>query len=214
MKAEIFTSILLGIPWTIALTLVSFGIGAILGIPICAMRLSKFSALRFIAHLYGLVFRSIPPLLLVFIIYFGIGAGFLKIGPFQASVIGLGLVTAANMSEIYRGGVSAIHNGQWEAARALALPGYSRYLDVIYPQLLRVCLPSSAGYVIGLLKDSAIASTVGVADIAFNANQMARTTYQGLEVFAFAGVAYMVISIPIAILARIADRKMKSRIAI
>lgn len=214
MTTQIITSVLLGIPWTVLLTIASFVFGAALGVPICAMRLSKIGGLRLIAHLYGLIFRSIPPLLLVFIVYFGIGAGYLKIGPFQASVIGLGLVTAANMAEIYRGGFNAIHGGQWEAARALALPKYSKYIDVIYPQLLRVCLPPSAGYVIGLLKDSAIASTVGVADITFNANQMARSTYQGLEVFAIAGLAYMAVSIPIAVLARYADKKMKSRIAV
>ena len=133
---------------------------------------------------------------------------------FQGVVLGLGLITAANMSEIYRGALSAIHSGQWEASNALALPKYSIYIDIIAPQLLRVSLPSAAGYAVGLLKDSAIASTIGVTDITLNAGYIARMTYQGLPVFAIAGLFYIMISLPIAALARAADKKLKARVAL
>jgi polar amino acid transport system permease protein len=214
MSTEIILGVAKGIPLTLAVTVVAFVFGAALGLLLCAMRMSKFALLRFIALGYVILFRSVPPLLLVFVFYFGLGSGYLPMSAFQGVVLGLGLITAANMSEIYRGALSAIHVGQWEASTALALPLRSTYLDIIAPQLLRVSLPSTAGYAVGLLKESAIASTIGVTDITFNAGYIARITYQGLPVFAIAALFYIMISLPIAALARAADKKLRARVAL
>lgn len=211
---DMFLGVASGITWTLAVTACAFVLGAVLGLPLCAMRMSKNVLLRYLALGYVILFRSVPPLLWVFVFFFGLGTGYLPMTAFQGVVLGLGLITAANMSEIYRGALSAIHAGQWEASRALALPSYSTYLDIIAPQLLRVSLPSSAGYAVGLLKDSAIASTIGVTDITFNAGYIARMTYQGLTVFAIAALFYIMISLPIAALARAADKKLKARVAL
>ena len=213
MTGEILRAILAGIPWTIALTFVAFTVGAILGLPLCAMRVSQNPLLRFLAGVVVLTFRSIPPIVWLFIIFFGIGSGYLDVGPFEAAAIGLGLITAANMSEIYRGALSAIHTGQWEAAAVLALPFRSRFMDVIGPQLIRIALPSAATYAIGLLKDSAVSSTIGVQEIAFDAYHVSQRTFHGLDVFAMAGLAYIVISLPIAALARFADLRLRARVA-
>jgi polar amino acid transport system permease protein len=214
MSTEIFLGVAKGIPLTLAVTVAAFVFGAALGLPLCMMRLSRFALLRFVALCYVILFRSVPPLLLVFVFYFGLGSGYLPMSAFQGVVLGLGLITAANMSEIYRGSLSAIHAGQWEASTALALPIRSTYLDIIAPQLLRVSLPSTAGYAVGLLKESAIASTIGVTDITFNAGYIARMTYQGLPVFAIAALFYIMISLPIAALARVADKKLRARVAL
>jgi polar amino acid transport system permease protein len=204
----------MGVRWTLAVTAAAFVVGAALGLVLCAMRVSKLAALRYAALAYIMLFRSIPPLLLVFFFFFGLGSGYLPISAFEGAVIGLGLITAANMAEIYRGALSAIHIGQWEASQALALPSYSTYIDVIGPQLVRVSLPSCASYAVGLLKESAIASTIGIADISFNANYLAKSTYQGLTVFSIAALFYIMISLPIAALARAADQKLRARVAL
>jgi polar amino acid transport system permease protein len=117
------------------------------------------------------------------------------------------------MSEIYRGSVAAIHQGQFEAAAALNLPARSRFFDVLCPQIFRVALPASATFAIGLLKDSAIASTIGVLEITFQAYHLAQQTYRGLEDFALAGLIYILISLPIAILARRTDTLLRSKVA-
>ncbi len=203
-----------GIPLTLAVTAAAFVIGALLGLPICAMRLSSVGPLRWIAIGYVILFRSIPPLLWVFVLFFGLGSGYVPISAFESAVIGLGLITAANMAEIYRGSLAAIHAGQWEASQALALPIFSVCVDIIAPQLLRVSLPSSASYAVGLLKDSAIASTIGVTEISFNANYISKSTYQGLPVFAIAALFYIMISLPIAGFARAADKALRARVAL
>jgi polar amino acid transport system permease protein len=214
MTVEIFWAIALGIPWTIALTAVAFAVGAALGLPLCAMSFSRFRAVRELARAIVLTVRSIPPIVWLFFIFFGLGSGVLQISPFQAAVTGLGLITAANMAEIYRGALAAIHPGQWEAALALSLSKTYRFIDVIGPQLLRVALPSGATYAIGLLKDSAVASTIGVGEIAFQAYHTSQRTFHALDVYAIAGLLYILISLPMAWMSRWVDRKLRARVAL
>jgi polar amino acid transport system permease protein len=213
MIAEIFWTIAWGIPWTIALTSVALAIGVILGAPLCAMKTSRNRFANLVATAVILTFRSIPPIVWLFFIFFGVGTDFIQISPFAAGAIGLGLITAANMAEIYRGALHAIHPGQWEAAKVLNLSLHSQLVDIIGPQLVRVALPSIATYAIGLLKDSAIASTIGVADIAFQAYHVSQRTFHGLDVYAIAGLLYIVISLPIASLARWTDTRLRAKVA-
>ena len=207
------TTILVGIPFTIALTLAAFIFGALLGLPLCAMRLSKAGLVRFIATAVILTCRSIPPIVWLFLIFFGIGNGYIQLNPFTSAAIGLGLITAANMAEIYRGALSAIHPGQWEASAVLNLSARHKFIDVIGPQLLRISLPSATTYAIGLLKDTAVASAIGVHEVAYEAYHLSQETFRGLDVYAAAGLLYIVISLPIAGLARWSDVRMRAAVA-
>lgn len=213
MNYESFLIILSGIPWTIVITIGAFLVGAILGIPLCAMNVSRNWVLHYLATAIILTFRSIPPIVCLFFIYFGIGSGYLQVGPVESAIVALGVITAANMAEIYRGALKSIHVGQWEASHALNMPSWSIFIDVVVPQLVRVILPSATSYIIGLLKDSAIASTVGVTEVAYQANFISRRQFQGLEVFAVAGLLYILISLPVAALARYSDSIMRAKVA-
>lgn len=210
---EIFQIILAAIPQTVALTLISFLIGMALGVPICLLRVSRFVILRFFATSTIIITRSIPPILWIFLAYFSIGSGIIDLGPFAAASLALGLITGVNMAEVYRGSFYAIHAGQFEAAHVLNLPLWSKSLDVIGPQMVRVSIPSAATYLIGLLKNSAIASIIGVGEIMFVANRLAERTYQGLEIFAIAGLLYIMISVPVATVARSADTYLRAKVA-
>jgi polar amino acid transport system permease protein len=210
---EIIVTIAEGALWTVALTLVALIIGIAVGAVLCVMRTSRSGILSHIAAILILTFRSVPPIVWLFLIFFGVGAEITQVNPFEAAAIGLGLITGANLGEIFRGSLAAIHHGQWEAARALSLSRSSRFADVIGPQLLRVALPSVATYSIGLLKDTAIASVIGVPEITFQASHVSQRTFIGLEVFAVAGVLYILISMPIAWLTRLIDRRLRMRVA-
>jgi polar amino acid transport system permease protein len=213
MTFEIFRDIAAGIPWTLAVTAAAFILGATLGLPLCGMRFSRLGVVRSFGAAITLTLRAIPPIVWLFFIFFGVGSGYMRINPFEAATIGLGLITAANMAEIYRGAVAAIHHGQWEAALALNLSSRHRFLDVIGPQLLRVALPSAATYAIGLLKDSAISSTIGVNEIAFQAYHTSQRTFHSLDVYAIAGLLYILISLPMAWATRRVDVRLRARVA-
>lgn len=213
MTGGILAAVAAGLPWTVALTASALVIGAVLGLGLCALRVSSAPLLRAAAAVVILAVRSIPPILWLFIVVFGLGSGVTAVGPFAAATIGLALITGATMAEICRGALAAIDPGQWEAAAVLNLPARSRMVDVVGPQLLRVALPSAAALAIGLLKDTAVASTIGVGEIAFRAEDASRLTSHGLGAFATAGALYIVLSLPIAVAARWADRRLRGTVS-
>jgi polar amino acid transport system permease protein len=87
------------------------------------------------------------------------------------------------------------------------------WIDVIMPQLIRVALPAMATYAIGLLKDTAIASTIGVSEMTFYANQSSMATYRGLEVFSFVALLYIALSLPVAWMSRSIDARMRKKVS-
>ncbi|MDQ0322677.1 polar amino acid transport system permease protein [Pararhizobium capsulatum DSM 1112] len=205
--------ILRGLGWTVALTAGAFIIGAILGVPLLVARQSRLAPVRFLAMTLIQIIRAIPPILWLFIIFFGVGMTLLPISPFNAALAGLGLIAAANMAEIYRGALSSIHFGQWEASAALDLGRFWTVTDIVAPQAFRVALPSAASYLIGLMKETAVASTIGVTELAFQGNQLSQMTFRGLEVFAMVGLFYVLLSLPIAWLSRVADGYLQAKVA-
>jgi polar amino acid transport system permease protein len=210
---DIALSLLYSVPYTLALTAVAFAIGVVLGIPICAARLSQRALPRLIIAAVILTFRSIPPLVWLFLIFFGLGSGYIRLNAFAAASVGLGLITAVNMAEIYRGSLAAIHRGQWEASNALGLPRLNIFFEILAPQLARIALPAAATYAIGLLKDTAVASAIGVPELAYQAYHISQQTFRGIDVYAISALLYIAMSLPIAWMTRNIDKAMRAQVA-
>jgi polar amino acid transport system permease protein len=202
-----------GLPWTLSVTAGAFAIGALLGLPVMLAEESTYAPLRLIARAYVNLVRAVPPIVWLFIVYFGVGSELLRLTPFGAALIGLGLISSAHLAEIYRGGMISIGKGQREAAAALNLGPVYSFIDVMAPQAIRVALPPSAGYAIGLLKDSAIASAIGVPELTERANEAAQATLSGLPVYITLAVIYILMSLPIAWLARTVDAQLRAKVA-
>lgn len=194
----IMFALLKAVPWTIGLTLISFVLGSLLGILICALTKSKFAIPRYLGFIYILILRSIPPITFLFLIFFGLGTRVIHMSPFVASVVGLLLITSANMAEVYRGVLAAIPKGQYEAAFTTGLSKSRTFLDVIAPQVFRFAIPSAATFCVGLLKDSALASTIGVPEITHAAYQITQLTFAGIKTFALAALYYFILSLIMA----------------
>lgn len=202
-----------GVPLTLLITVTALGIGALGGIPLVLARRSRFAAPRFIARAFIELLRGIPPIVWLFIVFFGFGTSIPQITPLIAAIVGLGLISCAYMAEIYRGGLSSISVGQWEAADALGMNHRSVLSRVIGPQVFRVSVPAAATYAIGLLKDSSVAYTIGVTEIVYFANDQARQTSDAITPFLLAAVVYIVMTIPCAWGARTLDAKLRERVA-
>lgn len=196
------TAVAAGLPMTIVVTAGAFLIGLVLALPVAFMRSSKNVLLRFPGKFLIDLFRGIPPIVWLLMIYFGISIGAIRFTAIQAGIVGLGLVSAGYLAEIFRGGVLSIPRGQFEAAQALGLSGPTRFRRVIAPQALRSMLPALTTYLIGLIKDSSIASAIGVAEMVFTANAVARQESSGITAFVVAAAFYILLSIPLAVLAR------------
>jgi polar amino acid transport system permease protein len=202
-----------GVTMTLLLTLSSFLLGAIGGIPLALARRSRIPAVRFFSRAVIELLRGIPPLAWLFIIYFGIGTGVIELSSFAAAVIGFGLVASAYMAEIYRGGLTAIHEGQWEASDALGLSRGATLATVIGPQVLRVSIPAAATFAIGLLKDSSVASVIGVQDTIYWASHESTVSGDAIVPFLYAAGLYVAMTIPCAWATRQLDSRLRKRVA-
>ncbi|MFE4198654.1 amino acid ABC transporter permease [Paenarthrobacter sp. NPDC056912] len=202
-----------GVSMTLLLTLSSFVLGAVGGIPLALARRSRFVVVRFVARSVIELLRGIPPLAWLFIIYFGIGTGVIELSSFAAAVIGFGLVASAYMAEIYRGGLTAIHEGQWEASDALGLSRAATLATIIGPQVLRVSIPAAATFAIGLLKDSSVASVIGVQDTIYWASHESTVSGDAIVPFLYAAGLYVAMTIPCAWATRWLDSKLRKRVA-
>ena len=209
---DAFLTVLMGLPMTLLVTALAFGIGLLGGIPIMLALRSRFAPLRLLVRFLVDLIRGIPPIVWLFLIYFGVQIGNFRMSSLAAGVAGLGIIASAYLAEMYRGGFQTLPSGQGEAAAALGLSRFDTFTHVLSPQALRTVLPSLTTYLLSLIKDSSIASTIGVADMVFMANQFARQnpTVSGIVPFLLAAVVYLVVSIPVALLARRLDTKMRS----
>jgi polar amino acid transport system permease protein len=214
MIAEILPAIARGVGLTLYVTGASLVIGGVIGLLLVGAARSPFAIVRGIATLYINVVRVIPPITWLFLIYFGLPQFALRLSTIQAAISGFSVSASAFMAEIYRSGLLSIPDGQREAAHALGLSTVTTVRHIITPQAFRVALPAIATYGIGLLKDSALASTIGVREITYYAQQSAKQTHEGLLSFLVAGALYIVISLVVALVSRQVDLRLRKKIGV
>lgn len=201
-------ALLAGFGVTMMVTFGTFALALVAAIPITLMRQSRFRIVRTIAVAYVELFRGIPPLTLVFLAFFALPQAGIRLNPVLAAIVGLGLMATAYVSEIYRGALRAVPNGQWEAAQTVGLGRFQTYRRIIGPQAFRTAVPVLVSYLIGLFKDSTLASTVGAMDITGHAVIITRNELDGLVVFMQAAAIYLTISIPVGLFGRWLTRRM------
>ncbi|RGE23687.1 amino acid ABC transporter permease [Leucobacter sp. wl10] len=207
----LFTSVGAGLGITVLLTVVSFVAGAVVAVPLALARSSGATVLRWPAIAVIDICRGIPPLVWLLIIYYGISP-VLVLDPLQAALVGLSLISAAYLAENFRAGIDNVHRGQREAAMALGLTSGNQFWRIVAPQAVNIALPPSASYAVSLLKDSAKASIIGVADIIFMAQQEVSRGTPAVLVFSIAAVLYLIVGIPLSFLSRYVDRKIRAKV--
>lgn len=203
--------ILQGIVWTIVITVLAFGFGGVIGVAVAWSRTTASRIVRAVGRVYVEVIRSVPPLVWLFVVYFGLAEIGLRLDGFQAAIVTFSIIASVYLGEIYRGGLLALGAGQIEASHSLGIGRFDLLVRIVSPQVLRTVSPSMVTYAIGLMKDSALASTIGVVEMTFRANQVSQNTGQGLTAFAIVGGAYLLLSLPLGAWARRVDTRMKQK---
>ena len=201
-----------GIGTTFLLTFAAFALGSVIAVPIVLGRVSSVPPLRLAATAYIELSRGVPPIVWLFVLYFGLTQFDVRLGSMTAAILGLGIISGGYLAEIYRSGLRAVPPGQTEAADALGISRVATYTKVIIPQAVVTGLPLAATYAVGLLKDSAVASVIGVQEITAFAVGLAKREVEGLTIFAAAGLVYLVISIPLSVLSRAAGSYLAVRL--
>lgn len=202
----VFTSLprlLMGVGVTLQLLLVSGILGLILAIPMVLMRISKSPFLKAPAWLYIYVFRGTPQLVQLFVVYYGL-AQFQVVqqsflwpllrDPYYCCILAFGLNSAAYTAEIMRGGIQGVDKGLLEAAWAVGLSRYQRFRYITMPLAIRLMLPAYGNELIGLIKSTALASTVTMLDITGVARTIVAKTFAPYEIFISAAIIYLVLT--------------------
>ncbi|MGX9571067.1 ABC transporter permease [Mesorhizobium sp. f-mel] len=191
---------------TLALSVLGFLLGAVFGALAAVGRLSSRRIPSWLASAYGTVFRGVPDLLTIYLLYYGGsialtqlgeffgGAGFIGLPTFATGVLALGIISGAYQAEVYRGAYQAVDSGQFDASKALGLSRFQSMYFVIMPQLMRHALPGLGNVWQLVLKDSALISVIGLVELMRQAQIGAGSTREPFIFYIAAGGLYFVIA--------------------
>jgi polar amino acid transport system permease protein len=163
--------LLTGLWVTVQLGVASIIAGLVLGLAIALLRIYGPAPLAVIAKVYIDVFRSIPILVLLILVYYALPFVGIRLTSFWAAWSALTLVSGAYTAEIFRAGIEAIPKGQFEASQALGLGYRHMMVDVVLPQAIRIVIPPLTNNCINVIKDTALASVVAMPDLLKQATQ-------------------------------------------
>lgn len=191
---------------TLAVTLTALAIGAVFGAAIAAAKLSQNWALAVLGNVYTTVFRAVPELLIIYLIYFGGSAavtalgkalgytGFLGLPSFLAGALAVGVISGAYQAEVYRGAFLAISKGELEAAASIGMSRALRFRRIIMPQVLRYAIPGVGNVWQLSVKDSALVSVTGLAELMRTSQVAAGSTRQYFLFFMVGGALYLILT--------------------
>jgi len=180
---------------TIGIVVGAMGMGLVFGVPMAVAQVYGNRLLKVIVALYVWIFRGIPVLVLLFLFYFGLFSLLnLNITAFWASILVLGFRGMAYQSQIFRGAIQSLPQGQLRAAKALGMSDLKAIRCIILPQALRLSIPGWSNEYSIVLKDSAIAFVLGTSEIMSRTHFVASRTYEQLALYLTAGAVFFVLT--------------------
>jgi len=199
--------LLVAAKWTIALSLIAFIGGAVLGLALALARVSRFKILRLAATGYIQVIQGTPLLIVLFLSYFGLSIAGYQLDPLVAAGLSLTLFSGAFLGEIWRGCIEAVPRPQWEASECLGLGRLQQYFYVILPQAMRIAIPPTVGFMAEVVKNTSLTSIIGFVELARAGQIINNATFQPFLVFALVGAIYFAICYPLSVASRRLERR-------
>ncbi|MDP9750577.1 amino acid ABC transporter membrane protein, PAAT family [Thermoanaerobacter thermohydrosulfuricus] len=199
-----------GLLMTLKLTFLAVTIGVILGLFIALIKMSSIKPISFIGASYVEIIRGTPLLVQLLLIYNGLMQFGIDIPAFTAGVSALAINSAAYVAEIIRAGIQAVDPGQNEAARSLGMTHAMAMRYVIIPQAIKNILPALGNEFIVMLKESAIVSVIGFADLTRQADIIQSITYKYFEPYIIIAAIYFVMTFIFSRLLGIFERRLRA----
>jgi len=199
-------------------TLLAAGLGYViaifLGLALALAQRTPYRALTLVIREFVEFIRSTPLVLQIFFVYF-VGPQFgIRLSPWAAGMIAIGLHYSAYLSEVYRGGLESVPKGQWEAATVLNLTVTRTYFRIILPQALPPAVAGMGNYLVGIFKDTPMLSVIGVAELMHTANAIGSEHYRFLEPYTLVGLIFLAISLPAAAMIRVFERWVRKKLGL
>ena len=205
---DIFRNLLLAGRWTVALSLIAFIGGGLVGLALLVLRLTKLPMADKLVGGYVQLFQGTPLLMQLFLSYFGIALFGINTSAWVAAAVALTLYTSAFLTEIWRGCVNAIPKGQWEAAETLALNFGEQLRYVVLPQAVKIAVPPTVGFLVQVIKGTALASVIGFVELTKAGTMITNATFKPFLVYSCLALMYFALCFPVSLLARRLERKL------
>jgi polar amino acid transport system permease protein len=195
---DIFSFLLGALRWTALLSLIAFIGGGLVGLGLLWLRFTQLRGVGTVVAGYVQIFQGTPLLMQLFLVYFGLALLGVDTSPLAAAAICLTLYASAYLTEIWRGCVNAVHKGQWEASSSLALSYTQQMRHVILPQAARVAIAPTVGFMVQIIKGTALASVIGFVELTKAGQMISNATYQPFLAYTFVGLLYFALCYPLS----------------
>ena len=190
---RILSELAAGAGFTILVTVACSGTGLVIGLAAAMLSRLRWKPIHFLLAAFTYVFRGVPVLVLLFIVFFGLPGIGIRISPLMAMVLSLGFISGAYLTEIFRGAMNAVDREEILAADAMGLSRTQSFLYIVLPQMFRFSFPGMINEFTSVLKYSPFAYTVGIPEIMNEAMELTAATLRGLEIYLAVGIVYFVI---------------------
>jgi polar amino acid transport system permease protein len=204
---DILRNLLLAARWTVMLSAVAFIGGAVVGLGILLLRISKRKWVRRFSVAYISLFQGTPLLMQLFLVFFGLPMLGFRIEAWTAAAIALTLCASAYLGEIWRGGVEALPQGQWDAGASLGLHYVQELILIILPQAFVITRAPVVGFLVQLIKSTALASIIGFEELMRTANAISNATFEPFTVYGLVALIYFALCFPLTSYARALERR-------
>ncbi|KQY97201.1 amino acid ABC transporter permease [Pseudolabrys sp. Root1462] len=194
--------------WTIALSLIAFIGGGIVGLILLFLRTSQVKWLEVPTKLYIEFFQGTPLLMQLFLFFFGVALFGIEVSPWTAAGLALTLWTSAFLTEIWRGCVEAIPKGQWEASASVAMNYIEQMRYVILPQAMRIAIAPTVGFSVQVIKGTALASIIGFVELTKAGTMLNNATFRPFLVYALVALIYFCLCFPLSWFAKRLEGKL------
>ncbi|MDH2296393.1 amino acid ABC transporter permease [Cobetia sp. 1AS1] len=199
---DILRNLLLAARWTLALSLIAFIGGSLVGLALTFLRLTRWPGAALFCRLYTELFQGTPLLMQLFLAFFGVAVFGLDVSAWTAASVALTLFSSAFLHDIWRGCVEAVPKGQWEGARVLGLGYLKTMRHIILPQALRMAIAPTVGFSVQIIKGTALASVIGFVELTKAGTMLNNATLEPFTVFALVALLYFAMCYPLSRLAR------------
>lgn len=206
---EFLFPLLIAAKVTVQVSLGAFFFAITIGLLLATLRyLVPIALIRLPIAVFVEIFRNVPSLTHLFIIYFGLAYVGIRFGSISSAIIALGLIGGATLTDVFRAGFEAVHAGQREAALAVGMTPRLAFREIILPQTWRVTLPPIGNYAVQLVKDTSLVAAIAAPEVMFTARNLVVTTFETSIIYAFAAGVYLLLCLPLSRLARTLEQRM------
>lgn len=206
---DFLVPLLLGAVTTIVVAGGAFVVATVLGFAIASSRyLWPSRLLNGAIQVFVEIYRNIPSLTHLFVLYFGLAYIGIRLTSIAAAIIGLGLIGAAGLSEVYRAAFQAVPVGQREAASAIGLRPMQSFRLIVLPQAWRLILPPLGNYAVQLIKDTSLVAAIAAPEIMFTARNLVVNTFETTLVYVLATLIYLALCLPLVLFLRSLEKRM------